>query len=78
MFFGIPACIFSLIATTSAGAVDILSVLVCLYLLEASFVIGKDPSHSNNVLILFVLLKLILVSLCSFYYTCFVPTGNSV
>ena len=73
IFFGITACMFSLIATTSAGAVDILFVFVCLYLLEASFVICKDSSHSNNILILFVLLKLILVSLCSFYYMCFVP-----
>jgi len=65
MFFGIPTCIFSFIATASAGAVDISSVVVYLYLLEASSVICKDSSHSDNALILFILL-------CSLNYTCFV------
>ena len=80
MFFGIPACTFSLFATaTSAGATDISSVVVCLYLFEASSVICKDPSHSDNVSISFVLLELIMVSSCSYCYTCFVfSTDNAV
>ena len=74
MFFGISACTFLLFITaTGADATDISSVVVCLYLLEASSVICKDPSCSNNVSILFVLLKLVLGSFCSLYYMCFVP-----
>ena len=73
MFFGIPTCPFSLTVIAGADAVDISSVVVHLYLLEASSVICKDPSHSDNILILFVLLELVLVLLCSLYYTCFVP-----
>ena len=74
IFLGIPACVFSLIATAVAGtgAVDILSVLVCLYLLEASSVICKDPSLSNSASISFVLLELVLVSLRSLHYICFI------
>jgi len=73
MFFGIPACTFSLTpAAASAGADDIF-MSICLSLLEASFVICKDPSRSDNALILFVLLELVLVPLHSLYYTCFVP-----
>ena len=72
IFFGIPAYIFSFIATAGAGAVDISSVVVCLYLLEASSMICKDPSCSDNVLISFVLLELVLVFLCSLNYTCFI------
>ena len=73
MFFSIPVCTFSLIPTAvGAGAIDI-SVSICSYSLEASFVICKDSSHSDNTSILFVLLKLVLVSLYSLYYTCFVP-----
>jgi len=72
MFFYIPACMFSFIATTGADTVDISYVVVCSYLLEASFVICKDPSHSNNASISFVLLELILVLLHSLNYICFV------
>ena len=61
MFFGIPTCTFSLIAA-GTGATDI-SVSICSYSLEASSMICKDPSHSDNVLILFILLKLVLVPL---------------
>ena len=68
MFLGIPACAFSLFAT---GAVDI-SVSVCLSSLEASSVILKDPSCSDNVSISFVRLKLVVVLSCSFGYICFV------
>ena len=72
MFFGIPACAFSLVAAAAGtGATDI-SVSICSYSLEASFVIYRDPSCSDNVSILFVLLELVLVSLHSFHYTCFV------
>jgi len=68
MLFSIIACIF-LFAGTSA--VDI-SMFVFSYLLEASSVICKDSSHFNNTSILFILLKLILVSFYSLYYICFV------
>ena len=67
MLLGIPASLF----TVGAGAVDI-SVSVCSSSLEASFVILKDPSHSDNASISFILLKLVLFCLCSLYYTCFV------
>jgi len=72
MFFGIPAYPFSLTVTTGAGAVDISPVVVHLYLLEASSVICKDPSRSDNASILFILLELVLVLLHSLHYTCFV------
>ena len=68
MLLGIPADSFTTGAT--AGAVDI-SVSVCLLLVEASWLICKDPSHSNNTSISFVLLELILVS-HSLHYMCFV------
>ena len=71
MFFGIPACTFLFIVTVSTGADDI-SVSICSSSLEASSVICKDPSHSDNASILFVLLELILVLLHSLNYTCFV------
>jgi len=75
MLFGIPACMFLLVAAAAGiGATDI-SVFVCLYSLEASSVICKDPSHSNNASISFVLLKLVLVPLHSFYYTYFILDG---
>ena len=73
MFFGIPACMFSLIAA-GTGVPDIF-VSVCLLLLKAFSVICKDPSFSDNASILFVLLELVLVLLCSFYYAFFVPDG---
>ena len=72
MFFGIPAYTFSFIATASAGAVDISSVVICSYLLEASSMICKNPSCSDNALILFVPLELVLVFLHSLNYTCFI------
>ena len=57
----------------SAGtdAVNI-SVSDHLYSSEALFVICKDPSLSDNISILFILLELILASLCSLHYMCFV------
>ena len=72
MFFGIPAYVFLLVgAAAGIGATNIF-VSVCLYLLKASSVICRDPSHSDNVLILFILLELVLVPLCSLHYICFV------
>jgi len=65
MFFGIPAYTFSFITATGASAVNISSVVVCSYLLEASSVICKDSSHSHNASMLFVLLH-------SLNYMCFV------
>ena len=64
MLLGISADLFT------AGAVDI-SVSICLSLVEASWLICKDPSHSDNASILFVLLELILAS-HSLHYMCFV------
>ena len=74
MFFGILAHLFSFTvgAGAGAGAVDI-SVSVLSSLFEASYVICKDPSHSDNASILFVLLELVLVPLCSLHYMCFIP-----
>ena len=72
MFFGIPAYMFSFIATADASAVDISSIVVHSYLLEASSMICKDPSCSDNASISFVLLELILVFLHSLNYMCFV------
>jgi len=72
IFFGIPTCTFSLISTAASAGADDISVSVCLYLLEASSVICKDSSHSDNILISFVLLELILVLLHSLNYMCFV------
>ena len=71
IFFGNPAWTFLLIvAAAVAGATDI-SVSVCLYSsIEASSLICKDPSCSDNASILFVLLELVLSSR-SFHYTCF-------
>ena len=70
MLFGIIACSFVFVVT-GAGAADI-SVSVCSYSLEASFVICRDPSHSNNAFTSFILFELILVLFCSLYYTCFI------
>ena len=72
MFFGIPACTFLFVATASAGIFDISSVSICLYLLEASSVICRDPSLSDNASILSILLELVLVSFHSLYYMCFI------
>ena len=68
MLLGIPANSFTTGAT--AGAVDI-SVSICSLLVEASWLICKDPSHSDNASISFVLLELVLAS-HSLYYMCFV------
>ena len=70
IFFGIVTCML-LFTITGAGTLDI-SVSICLYSSEASFIIYKNPSHSDNAFILSVLLELILVSLCSLHYMCFV------
>ena len=69
MLLGILADSFT--AGVAAGAVDI-SVSVCLLFVEASSVICKDPSHSNNASISSVLLELVVVLFCSFSYMCFV------
>ena len=68
MLLGISAKSF--IAGVIAGAVDI-SVSVRSLLVEASSLICKDSSHSDNASILLVLLELILASR-SLYYMCFV------
>ena len=68
MLLGTSADLF--IAGVGAGAVDI-SVSVCSSFVEASLLICKDPSHSDNVSILFVLLELVLVTR-SLHYMCFV------
>ena len=70
MLFSMTTITFSF-AGASAGTADI-SVSVCLYSLEASSVICKDPSRSDNISMLFVLLELVLVLFCSLYYMCFV------
>jgi len=59
MLLGIPANSF--IAGVVAGAVEI-SVSICSSLIEASSLICKDPSHSDNAFILLVLLGLVLAS----------------
>ena len=73
IFFDIPACTFLLIPTAAGAGADDISVSVHLYLFEASSVTCKDLSRSDNTSISFVLLELVLVLLCSLYYTCFVP-----
>ena len=55
----------------AAGSVDI-SVSIHLSLLEASSVIFKNPSLSDNTLILFIFLELVLVRLHSLHYTYFI------
>ena len=60
-----------------ASAVDI-SVSIHLSSLEASSVIFKDPSLSDNASILFVLLDIVLSCSHSFHYMYFISsTGNS-
>ena len=66
MFLSISA--YAILLFT-AGAVGI-SVSICLSSFETSFVILKDPSLSNNALISFVLLKLVLSHSRSFFTTC--------
>jgi len=79
MFLGNSACPFSwLVPAIVAGATDI-SMSVHLSLVEAFIVICKDPSHSDNASISFVLLELIVVSSHSYCYTYFVfSTDNSI
>ena len=75
MLLGISANSF---AGTTAGAIDI-SVSACSSLVEASWLICKDPSRSDSASISFVLLELVLVSFCSYCYMCFVfSTDNAV
>ena len=75
MLLGISANLFT--ADVVASAVDI-SVSICSLLIKASSLICKDPSRSDSVLILLVLLELVLVP-CSFTLHVFhFPTGNSV
>ena len=58
-------------AATGAGATDI-SVSIGLYSsVEASLLICKDSSHSDNTSISFVLLELVLASY-SLHYMCFI------
>ena len=68
MLLGTPANSFT--TGVAAGAVDI-SVSFYLSFVEASSLIYKDPSHSDNASISFVLLELVLVSR-SLHYTYFV------
>ena len=69
ILFSMRAYTFLLIIT---GATDI-SVSVYLFISsKVLFVIYKDPNHSNSTSISFILLELVLVSLCSFHYICFV------
>jgi len=76
MLLGIPANSFT--TSVAAGVVDI-SVSICLLFVEASLLICKDPSHSDNASISFVLLELVLVSSHSYCYMCFVfSTDNAV
>ena len=61
MFFSNLVCLYSwLVTAISAGAVDI-SMSVCSSFVEASSVILRDPSHSDNTSILFVSLELVMV-----------------
>ena len=71
MFFGIPAYTFLFIVTTGASSNDI-SVSIRLSSLEASSVICRDPSRSDNTSISFILLELVLVLLHSLNYMCFI------
>ena len=75
IFLGNPVCPFSWFVVT--GATNI-SVSVHSLLIEASLLICKDSSHSDNASISFILLELVLTS-CSYCYTCFVfSTDNTV
>ena len=60
IFFGNSVCML-FIAVSGAGTTDISSIVICLYLSEASSVICKDPNCSDNASISFVLLELVLV-----------------
>ena len=71
ILLGIIACFFMFVIGAGTGAVNI-SISNCLYSSEASFMIYKDLSLSNNTSISFILLELILAPLYSLLYTCFV------
>ena len=71
MLFNMTAYTFSFIAGAGASATDI-SVSVCLYSFEISFMICKNSSCSDNASISFILLELVLVSLYSLHYIYFV------
>jgi len=76
MLFGIPTDSFT--TGVAAGTADI-SVSICSLFIEASSLIYKDSSHSDNASISFVLLELVLISSCSYCYVCFVfLTDNAV
>ena len=68
MLLSILANLFT--AGVAAGAINI-SVSIYSSLVETSWLICKDSSHSNNASILFVLLELVLAS-CSLHYMCFI------
>ena len=70
ILFGIFACALS--STVTGTGISDISVSVHLYSSNASFLIRKDPSHSDNVSISSVFLELILVSLHTLYYMCFI------
>ena len=69
MLFGIPADSFT--TGVAAGAVNI-SVSICLSFVEASSLICKNSSCSDNASISFILLELVLISSCSYCYACFI------
>ena len=69
MPFGIPACTFSLVATS---AIDIIVSVHSFSLKTSSSEIFKDPNLSDNASISFVLLEPVLSCLHSFHYICFV------
>ena len=71
IFLSIIACLF-LLLVACAGVSDI-SVSAGSYLFKTFSMICKDPSYSDNIFILFVLLELVLVLFYSFYYMCFIP-----
>ena len=62
MFLDITACLFVFVVT-GTGATDITSSDRSVVLSEVLFVICKDPSHSDSVSMLSVLLELIFVLL---------------
>ena len=72
IFFGNPAWTFLLTAAAVVASTTDISVSVGSYSsVEVISLICKDPSHSDNASILFVLLELVLAS-HSLHYTCFV------
>ena len=71
MFLDITACLLVFVVT-GTGITDIALSNCSVVLSEVSFVICKDPSHSDSTSMLSVLLELILVLLCSLYHMCFI------